>query len=99
MSKLEAAISDFRSGNLLSALAAAESGMQQSTPHTDEHLRFLFIKAECLRTKGQVRQALELIGTEIDEPGLSPETCALWRMHRGYFLGMRNAYLESKQEV
>jgi len=88
----------FRTGNLDRAMKAAEVGMERTSPNTDEYQQFLFVKAECLRTKGQVRQALELIGESINESGLSPETCALWHMHRGYFLGMRNAYVESKQE-
>jgi hypothetical protein len=95
---LNTAISDFRAGKLDAALAASEAGMQQSAPHTDEHLQFMFVKADCLRTKGQLRQALEIIGETIDESGLSSETCALWHMHRGYFRGMTNAYLESTQE-
>src|SRR5690349_11577863 len=98
ISELNTAISDFRAGRLDAALASAESGIQQSAPQTDAYYQFLFVKADCLRTKGQVRQALEIIGEAIQESNLSPETCALWHMHRGYFLGMRNAYLESNQE-
>jgi tetratricopeptide (TPR) repeat protein len=85
-----------RSGNLSSAETLAETQLQKASRQSNEYWQFLLVKSECLRLRGRTREALELIGIEINED-VSPEVLALWKMHRGYVLRMRNSYLEAKR--
>ena len=95
----ERVFAHIRAGNLALANYESDLGLQTSLPGTDEHWRFRFAKAECLRLRGQTGDALELTGTRIDAEHISPEIFALWKMHRGYVLGVRNSYLEAKQAL
>lgn len=88
----------FRSGDLSAAEALADTNLQIANVESNEYWQLLFVKSECLRMRGRTREALGLIGNEINE-NVSPEVLALWKMHRGYVLGMRNSYLDARQDV
>lgn len=98
MSLIDAAVTNLRAGDLSSARDAAERGLSATDPADDEYWRFVFVKADCLRITGNVREAIELLKTDLSDKPLSKEVIALWRMHRAYLLGMRNSYLEAQQE-
>jgi len=96
-SPLEVARSHLRFGDISAAQMLADAHLAVSPVGADDHWRFLFVKSECLRMRGRTREALDLIGSEINDNS-APDILALWKMHRGYVLGMRNSYLEAKQE-